>query len=420
MKVLKGGLLATVAAGALVAALTSSVSAQEAVNPDQGVAQRTAEGYEPVGATVGSFRLLPKVEVVEEFNDNIFKEENDETDDMITKVQPTLNLRSDWNNHALNLGAGADFGFYADSNDDDYEDYNAKVDGRIDASQALTFNGLGSFEHLHEDRGGDDVDADAADPVEYDRLKAEFGGRFKPNRISLGATGRVTDLDYDDNAELDGGTTNNDDRDRQVLEGELRAGYEIQTGYEAFVKGVLNDRDYDSDVDDNGFNRDSDGYNIQTGIAIDLDRLIRADLGVGWMEQDYTDPSLRDADGYSADATVRWNLTELTTVRGTFARAINETTTDDASAIIATSYGLGVDHEFLRNLVATADANYQNSDYEGISREDDLMSFRLGLDYKLNRNFFAGVSYKFEDRDSNVTDQSYDNNIFAIKIGAQF
>ena len=81
MKVLKGGLLATVAAGALVAALTSSVSAQEAVNPDQGVAQRTAEGYEPVGATVGSFRLLPKLEVVEEFNDNIFKEENDETDD---------------------------------------------------------------------------------------------------------------------------------------------------------------------------------------------------------------------------------------------------------------------------------------------------------------------------------------------------
>lgn len=420
MSFLKGGLLSTAAAGAIAAAFAAPVHAQEQVNPDQGVTQRTAEGYEPVGMPVGSFRFFPKVEVEEEYNDNIYKSDSGESDDFITKVMPKLNLRSDWNQHSLQLETGAEVGRYASSDGDDYEDYDFGARGRYDASQALKFSGNAKYIHEHEERGGDDVSSDAAAPVEYDQMDGELGVTYKPNRISVGFRATAKDYDYDDNRTLGGSITNNDDRDRLETLGELRVGYEIQDGYEAYFKSSYNDKDYDSRVDDGGVNRDSDGYKMQAGIAIDLDRLIRADLAAGWMEQDYADNTLQDADGYSLDARVRWNLTELTTIRGTASRSINETTTSGVSATIGSNVGVGVDHEFLRNLVAKADLKYGMTEYEGSTREDDKYTASLGVDYKLNRNFYTSAQYQFEERDSNENTNDYDQNIFLIKLGAQF
>ncbi|WP_157831958.1 outer membrane beta-barrel protein [Thalassospira marina] len=418
MKFLKGGLLASVAVGALAVVLPAA--AQETVNPDQAVTQRAPEGYEPNGITVGSFRLYPKVEAAEEYNDNIYKSNTNETDDYITKISPGLQLRSNWNRHFLQFEASSEFGIYADTNDNDYADYNLRATGRADATEALKFNGDARMQHLHEDRGGDDVATDAKEPVEYDKLTGVIGGTYKPNRFSVGLTGTVDDYDYDDNSTIGGGTDNNDDRDRTETKGEVRFGYEIQTGYEAFIKSSVNERDYDSNVDDGGVNRDSSGYKVQAGIAIDLDRLIRADLGVGWMEQDYDDQSLKDVDGYSADARIRWNITELTTLRATASRTINETTTTGASSTIGTAVGLGVDHELLRNLILNADAKYYNSDYQGISREDDKYTYSIGADYKLNRNLFGGIKLTHETRDSTNTVNEYDQNVIMVKVGGQF
>lgn len=421
MKFLKGGLLASVAVSALAVAFPAS--AQEQVNPDQAVTQRAPEGYEPNGITLGSFRLYPKVEAAEEYNDNIYKSNTNETDDYIIKISPGLQLRSNWNRHFLQFEASSEFGIYADTSDNDYTDYNLRATGRADATEALKFTGDAHLQHLHEDRGGDDVPANAKEPVEYDKLTGVIGGTYKPNRFSVGLTGTVDDYDYETNKNINGTTTSNDGRDRTETKGKVRLGYEIQNGYEAFIESSVNERDYDSVATtgpNTGVNRDSSGYKVQAGIAIDLDRLIRADLGVGWMEQDYDSASFDDVDGYSADARIRWNITELTTLRATASRTINETTTANASSTIGTAAGVGVDHELLRNLILNADAKYYNSDYQSISREDDKYTYSVGADYKLNRNLYGGVKLSHETRDSTNTVNEYDQNIIMVKAGGQF
>ncbi|RCK54058.1 hypothetical protein TH25_01555 [Thalassospira profundimaris] len=421
MKFLKGGLLASVAVGALTVVFPAA--AQESVNPDQAVTQRTPEGYEPNGIPVGSFRLYPKVEAAEEYNDNIYKSNTNEKDDYITKISPGLQLRSNWNRHFLQFEASSEFGIYADSSDDNYTDYNLRATGRADATEALKFNADARLQHLHEERGGDDVPANAKEPVEYDKLTGVIGGTYKPNRFSVGLTGTVDDYNYDSNENINGTTTSNDGRDRTETKGEVRFGYEIQNGYEAFIKSSVNDRNYDKTATSGpnvGVNRDSSGYKVQAGIAIDLDRLIRADLGVGWMEQDYDNPSLKDVDGYSADARIRWNITELTTLRALASRTINETTTNGASSTVGTALGVGVDHELMRNLILNADAKYYNSDYQGISREDDKYTYSVGADYKLNRNLYGGVKLTHETRNSDNAINEYDQNVVMVKVGGQF
>lgn len=378
------------------------------------------DDYTPRGARLGGFLLYPKLVLEESYDDNIYTANTNETDDFITKVTPSLNLRSDWNRHSLRFDAKADIVRYLDQDPDDYEDYDLRARGRADASKAMKISADARYRLLHEERGSDDVASDASAPVEYSRANGELKAEYKPNRFGLTIGTTLNEYDYDDNQTIGGGTTNNDDRDRTQWTALLRAGYEIQDGYEAYLNAAYNDRNYDDAVDDNGFNRDSDGYKIQAGLAVDLTRLIRADVGLGWMEQDYTDVQLKDASGWSADGRVRWNVTQLTALRATLSRAINETTSTDVSSTLVTTVGVGVDHEFLRNLIAKADISNANSDYQGTTRKDDKLTLSAGVDYKVNRNFFGGLKYTYEDRDSNINTNNYSNNIVKLTVGAQF
>lgn len=411
--------------GVVAVCAALSVSAVQAQAPAEQQAQAPAEqddGYTPRGARLGGFLLFPKLVVEETYNDNIFKANRNAKDDFITQISPSLNLRSDWNRHSLIFDAKTDIGRYADSSADDYEDFDLRVRGRADATRALRFFGDLRHRLLHEERGGDDVASDAAAPVEYDRTNGEARVEYKPNRFGVRVGGTVDRYDYDDNRTIGGATTNNDDRDRFEWTTTLRAGYEIQDGYEAYVRARYNEKDYRSAVDDSGFNRDSDGYNLQAGLAVDLTRLVRADVALGWMSQSYADAQLKDVSGWSADTRISWDVTTLTTLRFLANRAINETTTADVSGTLVTNVGIGVDHEFLRNLTAKADLRYSTTDYQGdpAKREDDKLTFSAGVDYKLNRNFFGGVKYTYEDRDSNIDTNDYSNNIVKLSLGAQF
>ena len=65
--------------------------------------------------------------------------------------------------------------------------------------------------------------------------------------------------------------------------------------------------------------------------------------------------------------------------------------------------GVGVDHKLLRNLHVGGRLGYENDDYEGISRSDDLFEAGLSVDYYWTRNLFVGVAYDFRNRDSDIS-----------------
>src|SRR5438445_9413483 len=66
-------------------------------------AARAAENYDPLGVPVGSFRLFPELELDEVYNDNIYASSPafGRVGSFVQVIKPTLDLRSDWNNHML-------------------------------------------------------------------------------------------------------------------------------------------------------------------------------------------------------------------------------------------------------------------------------------------------------------------------------
>jgi hypothetical protein len=383
------------------------------------VTQKPRPESDPIGVSVGSFILFPEVTVRETFDSNIFAVTTGETDDFITNIKPSLTLDSNWNNHALSITADANLGIYGDNSAEDYANYGIVGDGLIDVRRNFNVFFGSTFQHLHEDRGSPNA-AVSTEPTEYDRHGAHAGFDYKPNRFGVIGQVGLFDLDYDNTFTSAGVVNNNADRDRQVTEGSLQLSYDFSPGYTGFVRGVFNEREYDTIPDDAGVNRNSDGYNVNGGVEFEITGTVIGEAFVGYFEQDYEAATLSNNSGVNFGGRALWSVSELTSVHGTLTRNVHETTTVGASSYLSTSLAIGVDHELMRNLLIGASAGLTNNDYDGISRDDDVVRLGAYGKYFITRNFFAGVDAQYIDRDSDVAGVSYDRYKIGASIGAQF
>jgi hypothetical protein len=383
------------------------------------VESRKRPELDALGGRVGSYLVYPSIDLEEQYNDNIFATDSNEESDLITRLIPRVTAESNWNQHALNFSAGADFGFYADNGDEDYEDYHVGTTGRLDISRESYLGGGLTYRHLHEERASPD-DAGGIEPTEYDTLSANIRYFRNFGRIDM-TLGAVYDFyDFDDVPAAGGVTIDNDDRDREEIEGSLRVGYEIQPNYQAFVEGTYNTRDYDKSDAAIGAKRDSDGYSLAVGAKLDFGGITYGDFLVGYKAQEFDASALGDVDGPFANADITWNVTPLTTVIGSLSGEVVETTAAGASGRLVTGVGVSVDHELLRNLILGGDLSYENDDFEGIDRTDE--NFRAGLDakYMLNRYLYVSGGYSFRSRDSDVSAAEFTENIFIVRLRGQY
>ncbi len=376
------------------------------------------EGQSETGIVLGSFLLLPSFTLGAEYNDNIFAEETDERADLFFTASPAVSLQSDWGRHALGVYAAAVVNRYLDNTREDNENFSLTMDGRVDVTRDTNIFAGAGIELLHEDRGSpDDVNGEV--PTEFSVAGAQIGVLQNWARVSARADARVRQFDYDD-VPAAGAVINNDDRDRTEFEGSLRGAYEILPGYEAFIEGRLISRNYDDPVDDAGFQRDSDGYNVNAGVAIDITGLVFGDFFAGYWSQDYEDPSFGASDSLSLGADINWNVTPLTTLRLGVARSIEETTLVGAASFTATRISLSADHELLRNLLLNADVTGTRNDYENIERTDDIVSLSVGVTYLMSRYVHLSAGYSFAMRDSDAAGFDYDRNSVIIRVRLQF
>lgn len=415
-----GGLLKPVLSKSLPFA---ALAAYLAMLPPSSQALAQSEEYQPLGARIGGFLLYPKVEVQEEYNDNIFTTNKNEVDSWITRILPSAVLQSNWNNHALSFEVGGDIGFYSHDSDDDYIDFQALIDGRLDVTRAteIYVEDVG-FERLHEDRGSDEIPGAAAEVWQYDRYGGDGGVRWKPNRLGVEVFGGFHHLDYKSLDLVGGGSTSGDPRDRNEMQAGLQVGYDFSPGYFAYVETTYDKVDYDAAVNTGGFNRDSDGYRGEVGLLFEATPLVTFDVSAGYVYRDYESNALKDVDGFSLRGEGTWFVTPLTTVGLSLYSAVEETTSTTAAGKLVRGGQVTVDHELLRNLVLDASLGYANTEYEGGSsnRTDNDFRGSLGATYFMNRNFYAGAEYNHTTRDSSASGQDYSQNVFMIRVGAQF
>jgi len=406
-----------VALGVSAAIGVAPIQAQETPR-GQTVTERQRPDLDPLGMHAASFLVFPKFSLGESYNDNIFATTGNRKDDFITTLSPELRAQSDWNRHFLAFEARGDIGRYATNSSEDFEDATISANGRVDIVRDAFVSGGATLNKFHEDRGSPD-EVNGKFPTEYMVFSPTVGAANRWNRFSLRGDATLQRYMYDNAVTSTGSSINNKDRDRSQYTVSLRGGYEIVPEYEAFVRVAYNTVNYSSAVDDNGFNRDSDGYEAVVGTRIDLSGVTYGDVFAGYRRQMYDDARLRTVNGPTFGGAITWNVTSLTTAKGSIVRTVEESTLSNASGFFATDFRASVDHELLRNLLIGATVGYLVDDYEGISREDDYYKAGAYARYLMNRNLYLTARYDYERRASDAVGADYDKNIFMLRLETQ-
>jgi hypothetical protein len=379
------------------------------------VVDRSRPDYDAAGIRLGGFLLYPGLAVQESYNSNIYATQNNRRDDFITTISPSLDLRSNWNNHALRLHADTALARYADHQSENYTDYTLLTDGRVDVLRDLRLFGGAGVARRHEARSSPDNQG-GTEPTEYTVYSANAAIEKVFNRMSVRLDGKGERYAFSDVQNSSGGTIGQGGRDRNQGELSLRTGYELAPLRVVYLQGSVNTREYDNSRDANGYARSSDGYAFVVGAEYDLTGITSLDIFAGYRQQDYDDARLKSMTGWTAGATFTWNVTRLTTVTAGLTRDIEETTLAGASGYFATRTELRIDHELLRNLLLNARVGYEQDDFEGIGREDDYISAGLGAKYLISRNFALSGGYGYRERDSSATNSDFSENVVFLRL----
>lgn len=415
-------------AGAFIAAAVflgcfGVATAQTAL--EDSVAKRPRPEWDPIGIPLGpegGFLLFPKLEIAGVYIDNLFKAETGETSDEIGLFTPSLNIRSDWDLHALSFSAASTYAKHRDNSAEDWWDYTGKAAGRLDVTETGVVSSAVSFSRKHENRSSPD-DPSRTKPTRYTIGEINVIGTYNPDVLLFRVELSAKQFDYRDN-----GSVNNDDRDRNQYGVRGRVGYEWVPGSMAFVEVGYNKREFDENIDiaadgstKETYDRSSEGYEILFGNTLDLSGVAFLELAGGYLTQDFDASAFSSVEGISFSGALTWNPTDLLTVTGRARRAIRETTAGGASSRLISTFGIDADYEILDNLILDARTSFELSEFEGstTARDDKTFDVSIGGRYLIGPNFFAGARYGFEQRNSDLSTAEYTVNTIRVFIGAQ-
>lgn len=380
------------------------------------VLDRPRPNYDAPGARAGGFDLFPSVTLGQRRDDNVFRVDDERTDDdapsdWITFVRPRVRALSRWSNHALALDAGARVDRFRDNEGENNTDWFAILTGRLDAGRNTEFHAAAEVHDLREGRGGS-YSISGGEPDTFERRTASVGWRNRLNRVSLSLDGRYDDYGYDNPARRF--------RDRSDREWRGQAGYRIPSGHDLFVRATRFQRRYDSRQ--GGLDRDSDGWEFAVGLDLDLGGLLFGEVFAGYRRQSYEGAGLRSVERPTFGAALDWNLSPLTTLGAEASRTVQETVLD-ASGVLVTRVEVDAAHELLRNLLLTATLDFSSNNYRVVAgrvrHQGDIWGGEVGVRWLANRGLHVDFSYRYESRDSTLPVDDYDSHVASLALTLQ-
>ena len=257
--------------------------------------------FDPVGIQAGSFLLRPAIEFTGGYDTNPARAPTGGGGSAFAIVAPELQATSNWERHQLTANLRSSFTAYGSQPTEDRPFVDGKIDGRIDVT-ALTRIDLEARTLVSTDNpGSPNIQAGLAKLPIYADVGGSAGVGQRFNRFDFELKGGFDRTTYQASTLTDGTTSSNDDRNFDQYSGQLRAGYDVMPGVQAFVEGDLDQRVHDLSFDRSGFDRDSTGRVAKLGSTLALSPILTGQVAFGYMSRSYRDPRLPDLQGPAID-----------------------------------------------------------------------------------------------------------------------
>lgn len=371
--------------------------------------------YDPVGIGVGGFRLFPSVQGKLTYDDNIFLREGNVVGDEIVTVAPSIRAQSNWSSNSLNLYASSTLRRYLSNKDQNSEEYQAQLDGRLDIQPSWIATGTAGYGHLIEPRGTAGNDFVTGEPVRYDHYvaAARTAKAFSRIAFSGGISGdryRYQDL-HSGGLSLDQSFRNHD-----TIAANFRLDNRIGSTSNLFISGSVNHIRYD-----NQQSRNSNGYSVLAGIKFEVTRLLHGEAAVGYISQSFKDPRFRNFGGLNFNANLVYEPTRLTTFRLRANRSITDSALVGVPGVLQSQVRFEAEHELLRRLILSAYVEGDREVYRGLDRRQNRYYAGAGVRYYLSQHLAATLSYDRQQQSfaGSVPGNKYHGNRATIAILVQ-
>ena len=386
---------------------------------------------EPRGLRRGGFIIMPQIFYWLRYNDNVFATENNTESSFVSELIPQISANSDWSNHALNFSFDALVSRNHDFSSENYEDWNLALDGIVDISRETRFASGVSLGREHIERSAPD-DSRGTEPTAFDQSMLFARYTHSANRLVTVINLELVRKEYDDVDAIRLGVPvrlDNSDRDRTETGLRWRSGYRYLENEQVFFSLEAFDRDYDELRNFSDQDQSSTGLEFLAGASFDFGGILLGEFAVGYRSQDYEEP-LEDIETPIVEASLLWNLTDLTSLDFILDHQVRESIDLVFSGYTTNSATLSLDHELRRNLLLNLSLRYAREEFVGIdpaTRDDDVYSIAAGATYKVNRNFYLGARYAYLERKSDGNTAFGDSsqfdfavNLISFRLRAQF
>ena len=378
------------------------------------VASRQRRDYTPLGVRLGSFTLNGQVEAGPGFDSNLLGTKSNKTSDGFADEAATVSLDSDWTRHGVGVSGSMDSRQYFRNNVYDWLDWDIGGYGRYDFT-AVT-NAEARYRHYRDHLDVNSIDVQSAGitrPVPYESDEFQVNGTTQFGRFGLLGTGLHRTYRFQD--VVIGGVPNRvslNDFDTTI--GAIGTSYAFSQGRFANVIVRVQDISYQN-ASSRG--RDSFTWEMLGGFTYDFDGVWQGRIAFGWRERNYKDPTLKNFAGPAVEGQLTWAPTLLTTVRFNVARTIEESIRQDAVSFNRTQGGVGVDHEFLRNVILSGDFRADYREYQSPSQTAFDGVFTLTARYLVNRNLAVIGTYSYARRfEASNGLPEFDRNLFQVRL----
>lgn len=388
--------------------------------PDRGrnesVAERPRPDYEPAGVRLGAFTAKPSVGLEVGYDDNIYYQPSNQTDDLTYTTRTRVGVESNWSRHRAYASVGLDDYRFQDSDSEHHTDLNVEGMLRIDIQRSSHLLIGGRQARLAEARGAPDAPAAAAKPVRYEVREAYVGGLVEFNRMRTSLRLDRQGFNFKDAPLIAGGSAEQDDRDYVATTLTGRVEYALSPDSALMLQLSGNERKYELSPPRAAYDRNSTGSSYMVGFNTDIGNLVRGEVAVGYLQQDYKDNRLSSPSGVAFDGKVEYFASPVATLTFVGQRRVEETLTGVASSYLATNLEARVDYELRRNVVLSGGLARNTREFEGIDRNDDLWFADAGARYLLNRRVELGAAWRFEKLDPSgaIPALKYEVNRFVV------
>lgn len=398
--------------------MAAGVAAQVPARGDS-VLNRFETADPPPDLHVGAYRISPSAKAEARYDDNIFVDDRAREGDFIFNAGVGAKAQSDFVRHALDFYGDIDGSRYLSNDSEDFWEGTVGTRGRLDVHRELKLSTDLWARRATDPRDSPD-NVNGSEPSVfrlYHGSTTMQAGTTGPllSRLELG----VDRVNYQ-SVPSSAGPIDTTERDRDEYYGEGQVGYQYLGTQQIYVRVRGSQRHYVREFDNSGFRRDSTGVRAEAGLTMDLGGLVFADLSVGFQRQDFDDARFGTVQRPVFGAALLWNPTGLTSVKAEGRYDFIESFNNPSPGFWRTIYGIGVEHELRRDLIALGKLSLTDRDYERLDRSDLVYGVDAGLRYRVDRGLFLEGEYRYRQQDSNAANADYYRNIALVRVRRVF